>query len=47
MTILEIKEAIRASLELLAQASLAGDNVAAGKYYNEIMMLTGKLGEHC
>jgi len=47
MTIIEIKTAIRQSLELLAKAVMAGDNETAGKHYDEIMRLTGKLGEHC
>jgi len=47
MTILEIKTAIRQSLDLLAKAAMAGDNETAGEHYDKIMMLTGKLGEHC
>jgi len=47
MTIIEIKIAIRKSLDLLAKAAMAGDNETAGKHFDEIMMLTDKLGEHC
>jgi|TARA_R110002124_G_scaffold127942_1_gene288230 hypothetical protein len=47
MSILEIKTAIRASLALLAEAAMSGDNETAGKHFDDIMMLTGKLGDYC
>ena len=46
MTIIEIKVNIQTHLKLLAEAAMAGDNVTAGKHFDEIMKLTQEINNH-
>ena len=45
MNILDIKEAIRAELKALSEAAIQLDYLTASKHFDNIMMLTGKLGD--